>query len=409
MGCVHAGRQVCFSLWRSIALRYSTGAKSSVSGSALATSGDVAPGEDVGKRIAEAVPGLTLGGDPLELGLVLLRPVIGEDDDVALALEEDEVIEDRADGGDGAVEEHGRRLDVLHRHAARLQTLGDELVELGGEQVERDERTTIGVDHDDVEIAIVLRASHIRPSMDLEVEVRPRRGRRRSRRRSAATAGSSSTAVMCSSGTLLWWYQAVRPPPRPMIAALVELRRVGEAGGHRLGVVDREIQLVLGVDDRLGVAEPFSPEGQHVEPVRALVDVDVVVEGLDTGDDAGLGSRKRTLRDHFSARTGSRPQPRPPPGRLCRSGSRNAFPRRTWRSSRSSQGTSAGFWRRQASASRTWLTNTILPQVAARSIAATCGMTTAGPRRLRGRRQGAARASALASPRVRRTRPPPSK
>ena len=63
-------------------------------------------------------------------------------------------------------------------------------------------------------------------------------------------------------------------------------RRVGEADGHRLGVVDRQVEFVVGIDHRFGVAEALGAEGQDVLAVGALVDVDVVVEGLDPRDQA---------------------------------------------------------------------------------------------------------------------------
>ena len=292
---VHAGGQVCFSLWRSIALRYSTGAKSSVSGSALPTSGSVAALEDIGKRIAEAVLRLALGGDPLEFGLVLRRPVIGEDDDVALALEEDEVVEGGGDGGDRAVEQHGRRLDVLHHHAARVQALGDQFVELVGQEVERDEGAAIGVDHDDIELAVLVLGEPHPPVHDLDVEIVLVADREE------LVGDPGDGGVELDRGHLQPGYALVMVPGGPAAAeaddrGAVELGGVGEARRHRLGIVDGKVELVVRVDDRLGVAEPLGAEGENVEAVRSPVDVDVVVEGLDLGDDAGLGAAgKRDL------------------------------------------------------------------------------------------------------------------
>ncbi len=61
------------------------------------------------------------------------------------------MLERRFDRGDGAVEEHGRRLDVLHDDAAGIQALRNQLVELRRQEMEGHERPAIGVDQNDVE------------------------------------------------------------------------------------------------------------------------------------------------------------------------------------------------------------------------------------------------------------------
>jgi hypothetical protein len=241
-----------------------------------------------GEGIAEAVLGLPLRGDPLEFGLVLRRPVIGEDDDVALPLDEDEIVEGRLDRGDRAVEQHGGRLDVLDHDAAGLEVLRDELVELRRQQVEGDEGAAIGIDHDDVEVLVGPRQPH--PAVeDLDVEVllvahreelvgdlrhggiEFDRRHRQFRHRLVVVPGGP-------------------PATEPDDRGMFERGRVGKPGGHRLGVVDGQVELVVRIDDGLGVAQAFRAEGEHVEAVRTPVDVDVVVERLDLRDDPGLGA-----------------------------------------------------------------------------------------------------------------------
>ncbi len=103
-----------------------------------------------------------------------------------------------------------------------------------------------------------------------------------------ATAGSSSTAVIDMLGHALVVVPGGAAAAEADDRGALQRRRVGEAGGHRLGVVDGKVEFVVGIDDRLCVAEPLGTEGERVESVGPLVDVDVVVERFDAGNDAGL-------------------------------------------------------------------------------------------------------------------------
>ncbi len=56
---------------------------------------------------------------------------------------------------------------------------------------------------------------------------------------------------------------------------------------HRSRIFDRQLQLILGIDDRLDVAKPLRPEREQVMAARLAIEVDVVVEGLDLGHETG--------------------------------------------------------------------------------------------------------------------------
>ena len=162
--------------------------------------------------------------------------------------------------------------------------------------MEGDERAAIGVDHDDVEGAVLVPGEPHAAVEDLDVEiVLVANGEE-------LVGDLGDGGVELDRGHLQPGHALVVVPGGAAAAeaddrGAVELRRIGEAGRHRLGVVDGKVELVLRVDDELGVAEPLGAEGEDIEAVRPPVDVDVVVEGLDLGDDAGLGAGgKRRVR-----------------------------------------------------------------------------------------------------------------